>query len=379
MNQLTELRNIIVGEQQEELQLLKDKLEQTRTDPQKIADMLPEALRLSSNKQGDFISGIQPQIAHSVIKTIEDDPHAFAEVLYPALVPAIRLMLTNAIRVFTRQINTTIESTTTAQGLKWRLEAIRTGKSYSEVVMRNTLDYRVEQLYLLKPDSGILLEHLVSEDIGSIDSDAVAAMFSAIQSFVRDSFNSSDGDNLNQITVGDLIVWLVHRPTVTLACVVRGSMPYELRDKLESVQDTIFSRFSRKIKEFDGSQSNILGIRELLEPCMQHKLKDDQEQKNKKPPIGSIVLCLLIFTALAFWSFSEYKQTKMQQNVENLLFITPGIMPVAVEWQGSKLHVTGLKDPDAEIPWEKFKQYDVDIEKLDFSLKTLKSYRPIRE
>lgn len=391
MNQLTELRNIIVGEQQEELHLLKLKLEQTRTDPQKLADMLPDALRLSSNDKGEVITDVQPYLSRAVIKTVVDDPHGFAEVLYPALVPAIRLMVSNSIRVATRRINATIESTTTAQGLKWRIEALRTGESYSAVVVRKTLKFRVEQLYLLKPDSGILIEHLVNEDIGSIDSDAVAGMFTAIQSFVRDSFNSSEGDNLNQISVGDLNVWLVHSPIATLACVVRGSIPYELRDKLESVQDKIFSRFATQIKIFDGSQATILGVREVLEPCLQLKLKTEKEkeeaaegtggkeQKNKKSSFGGVIFILLIIAALVFWSLSELKQTRMQRNVENLLFITPGIMPTVVKWQGSRLHVVGLKAPDAEIPWEKFKQYAVDIDKLDFSLKTLNSYQPIEK
>ena len=326
MNQLTELRNIIVGEQQEELQLLKDKLEHIKTDPQKIANMLPDALGLSTNSQGELNSQLQPYFSRSVIKTVEDDPHHFAEVLYPALVPAIRLMLVNSIKAFTRRINTTIESTTTAQGLKWRFEAMRTGESYSEVVMRKTLDYRVEQLYLLKPDSGVLIEHLVNEDIGSIDSDAVAAMFSAIQSFVRDSFNSHDGENLNQISVGDLNVWLVHRPTVTLACVVRGSIPFQLRDKLDAVQDSIFSRFAPQIKRFDGSQNQILGIRELLEPCLELRLKTDAEKK-KKTPLVSILLLIGLLGILVYWFFLSLQQQRMLHNVENLLFVTPGILP----------------------------------------------------
>ena len=354
MNQLTELRNIIVGEQQEELLLLRERLENSRIDSQKLAEMLPDAFKLSSIKSGGFTPDMQPYISNSVFKTVEDDPHGFAEVLYPALVPAIRLMLTNSIRALTKRINTTIESTTTAQGLKWRFEALRTGESYSDVVVRKTLDYRVEQLFLLKPDSGILLEHLVNEDIGAIDSDAVAAMFSAIQSFVSDSFQGDATDRLNQISVGDLNVWLVHRPTVTLACVVRGSIPFELRDTLDNVQDAIYSRFAPKIKSFDGSQPAILGVRELLEPCLQFKLKSEHDKKGKAP-IGSIVFLLLVLGLIGFGFYSVEQKKQMKEDVENLLFVTPGIITTEVQWKDGRLQVLGLKDPDAEIPWPKLK------------------------
>ena len=378
MNQLTELRNIIVGEQQEELLLLRERLENSRIDSQKLAEMLPDAFKLSSIKSGGFTPDMQPYISNSVFKTVEDDPHGFAEVLYPALVPAIRLMLTNSIRALTKRINTTIESTTTAQGLKWRFEALRTGESYSDVVVRKTLDYRVEQLFLLKPDSGILLEHLVNEDIGAIDSDAVAAMFSAIQSFVSDSFQGDATDRLNQISVGDLNVWLVHRPTVTLACVVRGSIPFELRDTLDNVQDAIYSRFAPKIKSFDGSQPAILGVRELLEPCLQFKLKSEHDKKGKAP-IGSIVFLLLVLGLIGFGFYSVEQKKQMKEDVENLLFVTPGIITTEVQWKDGRLQVLGLKDPDAEIPWPKLKENKVDVEKIDIELKTLKSFRPLQK
>ena len=367
MNQLTELRNIIVGEQQEELLLLRNRLEEARMDSTKLAEILPEALELSSSGSGEFVTKMS-------FKAIQDDPHGFAEVLFPALVPAISLMITSSTKALTRRINTTIESTTTAQGLKWRMEALRTGESYSDVVVRKTLDYRVEQLFLLKPDSGILIEYLVNEDIGSLDSDAIAAMFSAIQSFVNDSFNSDEHDRLNQISVGDVNVWLVHRPGVTLACVVRGSIPFELRDKLDAVQDEIFSRFAPKIKDFDGSQSSILGIKELLEPCLQLKMKSEYQNENKKSAIGSFVLLFCMIALLGFWIFSGFQKAKMRDDVENLLFVTPGIVTTAVEWKGGKLRVSGIQEAGAEIPFEKLKKQNIDIEKIDFSIKTFNSF-----
>jgi len=374
MNQLTELRNIIVGQEQQELLQLKKRLEENKIDPKRLAEMLPQVLELTTNSQGEFSQPIQEFMAKSTLRSVKEDPQGFAEVMYPALVPAIRLMIVNSVRSLTRRLNTVIESTTTIQGLKWRFEAFRKGEAYSQVVMRKTLQYRVEQLYLIKSDSGVLIEHLVNENIGTIDSDAIAAMLSAIQSFVKDSFQSPEGDNLNQITVGDLNVWLVHSPNATLACVVRGTIPYHLRDQLESAQDSIFSKFSQKINEFKGHEGSILGIREILEPCLQLKFKEGR--KTKKFPIASLLICLTIFLALFYWTFHELNKTKMQNNVESLLFVTPGILPINVEWKGGRLKVIGLKDPEAEVPWEKLKEYGVEVDNVDFSLKSLESINP---
>ena len=370
MNQLTELREIIVGE---ELDDIKKRLDAAKLDPERLALMLPEVLELSSTEKGGFTQQVQTHFTTSTLKSVEEDPQRFAEVLYPALVPAIRMMIINSVRSLTRRINTAIESTTTLQGLKWRFEAFRSGESYSQVVMRKTLEYRVEQIFLIKPDSGVLIEHVVNEDIGSIDSDAVAGMFSAIQSFVKDSFQSSEHDNLNQITVGDLNVWLVHSPIATLACVVRGNIPFELRDQLESAQDKIYSQFYQSITAFDGQQGSILGVRELLEPCLQFKLRD--EQKKRKSSYASIVILLLLFAAMFYWTFQQLEKSKMKNTVESLLFVTPGILPIDVQWKGGKLHVLGLKDPETEVPWDKLSEYGVEADKLYLSLKSLESYR----
>ena len=77
-------------------------------------------------------------------------------------------------KVCAESLNQTLEHTFSWRGLKWRFEALRTGKSFAEVVMLRSLVYRVEQLFLIhrKTNSpSTVLDPAIGKD-----SDMVAGM-----------------------------------------------------------------------------------------------------------------------------------------------------------------------------------------------------------
>lgn len=369
MNQLTELRNIIVGEQQEQLENLKQRLEESQIDARKVADVLPDSVRLSMQAGGQLSAELKPFVAKSVMETVESDPSKFAEVLYPVLLPAIKLMIANTIRSFVKTMNRSIESATTAKGIKWRLEALRKGIPYSEVVLRKTLEYRVEHIYLFERDAGVLIEHLINENVQGIDSDAVAGMFTAIQSFVRDSFRASNEENLTQMNVGDLDVWLLHGPLTTLACVIRGNAPYELRDQLDRIHDQIYVDYAPQLKEFDG-QIRINGLAELLEPCLQIRLNEFEKKKTASPPLAAYMVIFFCIAALLISGFIEWRKNVIADKVESLLYITPGVLPTRLQWIDKKLHIYGLRESQVDIPWDTLKQLGLSKDQVQLSLKT---------
>jgi len=342
LNPLSELRSIIVGEQKEELDKLKNRVEESQVDAEKVSHVLADSVRLSMQSNSKLQSELKPYVSKTVINAVENDPEKFAAALYPALLPAVKLMIASSMRSFVQSFSQVVESATTITGLKWRFEAARKGVPYSEVALRKNLEYRVEQVYLFERDAGILVEHLVNDNVQGMDSDAVAGMFAAIQSFVRDSFTSGSEENLTEIHVGDLDVWLVHGPYTTLACVIRGNAPYELRDQLDRIHDRIYSEYSLQLKKFDGSKGSINGVSELLEPSLQIKLKELETKKNNSSVFIVYILIFVTLMGLAVSGFYNWRQNVIKDKVEGLLHITPGVVPTKLEWVDKKLHVYGL-------------------------------------
>ena len=90
-------------------------------------------------------------------------------------------------------MNQTLGRSFSAQGLKWRLEAWRTGKALREVVLLRTLVYRVEQVFLIHRETGLLLQHVsAGPRRASQDADMVSGMLTAIRDFVQDSFGGKE-------------------------------------------------------------------------------------------------------------------------------------------------------------------------------------------
>ena len=115
------------------------------------------------------------------------------------------------------------------QGVKWRLEALTTGRSFAEVVMYHTLLYRVEQVFLIHKKTGLLLAHAARQTVNSKDLDMISALLTALNSFAQESFKTTGQQDLSVLDYGDLQVWIEGgTPPVDLAylaVLIKGNAP----------------------------------------------------------------------------------------------------------------------------------------------------------
>ena len=73
----------------------------------------------------------------------------------------------------------------------------------------HSLLFSVEQVFLIHRETGLVLSHVVAPRVATQDPSLVSGMLSAIQQFVKDSFESQRGDNtLDFLEVGELEVWI---------------------------------------------------------------------------------------------------------------------------------------------------------------------------
>lgn len=133
--------------------------------------------------------------------------------------------------------------------------------------------YRVEQVLLIERISGILLGHLEADENlraeAAHKSDMVAAMLSAIMTFVAVSF-ATEGHVMERMHVGgELEVWIETGEHVVLATVVRGAPPQWLGPRLKAVLAEIEETFSDSDDQFDvdGEFSRIDTRKTVLARC----------------------------------------------------------------------------------------------------------------
>ena len=193
---LKELRNLLLGEEQRQITALQERLDDPTLRSRETSSVVAEAIRLRREQGGETAlrEALAPSVEASLKESIRKDASVLADVLFPVMGPAIRKSVAESIRAMLESFNRALESSLSIQGIKWRLEALRTGRSYAEVVLLRTLLYRVEQVFVIHKKTSLLLLHAVGPDVAAQDADMVTGMLSAIQDFVgdfaRDSFHA---------------------------------------------------------------------------------------------------------------------------------------------------------------------------------------------
>jgi OOP family OmpA-OmpF porin len=79
----------------------------------------------------------------------------------------------------------------------------------------------IDDVFLLYND-GLLIKHETRRLKPDVDSDILSGMLTAVQAFVKDSFRSDDGDELNEMTFGQMHILLARGKWLILAAIIGG-------------------------------------------------------------------------------------------------------------------------------------------------------------
>jgi len=370
---LDALKSLLLGEEQQQLEEISERVADPGLRSSDIAEVLPESLRLSDSQGSELTNALERPVTRCIQRRIERDPDSFADALYPVMGPAIRQSIAATFKDLVANINRTLEHSLSAQGIKWRLEAVRSGVPFPEVVLRHTLSYRVEQVFLIQNDSGLLMQHVQDDLAVSADADAVSGMLTAIAQFVRDAFQAGDKEGLETVEIGDHTVLLVHGPSAYLACVIRGIPPGHLREHCQEVMEQLYRRHARALAGFDGDPGTLVSTRALLESCLLSEHKDTGRKKGLAP--ATLLLLLLLIGAIVWglftwWSGAQEKRElrAKQEGFLSTLRDQPGLVIAETHFE-PKLQVRGLRDPLAVSPASLLGQHDLPASQVDLQFR----------
>ncbi len=343
-NELGELRKILI--QSEE-----------------VSEVLPAALKRRAQKDNQLSEATLPIVEENIRQSVQRNPRILAEAIFPIIGPAIRKAIAEALSQMIQSLNQTLENSLSPKGLRWRLEAMQTGKPFAEVVMLNSLLYRVEQVFLIHKKTGILLQHVSIKASETQDGEMVSAMLTAIQDFVHDSFQTSEDATLDSLRVKDFSIWIENSPDAILAAVIRGNAPLNLREIfLEAIEQIQFEQEGDLVR-FEGDTSIFDDTKPVLQECLQMQLGEKDEPKGKfftpfNVLAGILAILILVggfFFIRDYWHWSNFLAR---------LRTEPGIVVTEANRGWFKHEIEGLRDdlaidPDAVLSDYGFQKDDV--------------------
>ena len=343
-----QLRSIILGPEQRKLRALRKHVLDPTTQTRDVSRVLPDALQLRA-RDPQLMRALAPSVEDAITASVQKNPQALADALFPVIGPAIRKAVAHTFDAMIDSVNQSIERSVSWQAVQWRLAAWRTGKPYAEVVIANTLDYRVEQIFLIHRETGLLLQHVAINLRSGQDADQISAMLTAITDFARDSFHVDRADSLESLRVGELAVTIVQGPHAILAAVVRGSIPPPVRASFETALESVHRQFGPALQTFSGDATAFEPARPLLEAG----LVSQRRRKEQRPSYrGWAIAAAAVVVALGIWLYADMRERQRWNAYLERLTAEPGVVLLASGKRDGAYFVTGLRDPLARDPAE---------------------------
>jgi OOP family OmpA-OmpF porin len=343
---LASLRAELLGPEQRRLAALQARLDDRLARAEDLAEVLPTVLVQHAHDPA-FARALTPPLEKAITTSVRRNPKPLADALFPVMGPAIRKAVAAALSGMVDSLNRTLEHSLSWRSLRWRVEALRTGRSFGEVALLKTLLFRVEQVFLIDRRTGLLLQHVQAGGAGVQDADMVSGMLTAIRDFVHDSFRVADKDSLDALTVGDLSVWIETGPHAVLAAVIRGEAPREFRQTLQDALETIHLQFAEALESFDGDAAVFEQARPALETCLEQRFREGERRGRTRWFVALVALLLL---AVVVWTFFAVWTWRRETRYLAALRAEPGLVVLSADHRRGRLVIAGLRDPLARDP-----------------------------
>ncbi len=347
---LEELRHIVVGPERSGLERLQQRLDDPEQLTATVSQVLAPAIVQAAARDERLGEALSPMVETATQLSIKKDPRTLVNILYPLIGPAIRKSLSETLEQSMKSLNEMLRQSFSWRGLRWRLEAYRTGTTFAQVVLRHTLVYRVDHVFLIHRHTGLLIEHVTADPLTEKDPQLVSGMLTAIQDFVRDSFSAPSDAGLDTLRFSEWLLWCVESPHAFLVAVIRGNPPQELREWLRDTLIQIHAHKHQALERYEGDRNGFLDIHDLLERCL-------RVQERPEPAKTSTVFWLLVLVLplalLVAGGYALYERSQDQRRFAgyvNRLRAEPGIVVTATEMRDNRWHVSGLRDPLAVDP-----------------------------
>jgi flagellar motor protein MotB len=360
---LEALRSVLIEQERAALAKLQQKFDDPEQFAEAVSGVLASAFALAGTRDERLAAVMAPTMERATQASIRRDPSTLVGILYPLMGPVIRKSIAETLDGTLSGLNQAFKHGLSWQGLKWRLEAYRSGASFADVVLKHTVVFRVEHLFLIHRKTGLLLEHVAAPQVTAQDPHLVSSMLAAIQDFVRDSFNEKGGGSagsIDSVRLGDLLLWCEEGPSALLAAVIRGNPPDALHGILRDTLARIHEELRTALEDFNGDSAPLGDLASRLQVCLQEQ--EQPREKTLSPWLWALPLALVLLVGA--WTVRRSVEAHRVEAYVQSLGQLPGVIVTSSERRDGKWHVTGLRDPLAADPTSLLGQAGLDGERV---------------
>lgn len=252
---LEDLRHILLHKDREELEELKRILQTPEELEKYTASIIDKRVeqrveRLRSEFRSEFGEPVEQIIEHK----IEMSKNELLDVLTPVFGKMIRKYISLQFKLLREQIERQLKKLkNTPKNFWYWFKSKFTGVNQADLILEELDKPKIEAIYLIQKDSGLLLGSYARESVA--DEDMIAGMLTAIKAFVEDAFQK-ERQELELIEWENYKVLIQNFHSYYVAVALVGNIPADYRIDMEQNMGEFVEK-ELKNKKFDVVDSEI--------------------------------------------------------------------------------------------------------------------------
>jgi len=253
--------------------------------------------------------------------------------------------IAEAFTAMVNDINDRLDSSFSLTMWKCRFKSFRTGIPLAEIILRESVPYYIDEIFLITKKSSLLLCHVSRTEEKSIDKDLVGGMLSAINDFLKTSFKSG-GAGASEIQFGEYKIMMFESVYFYTALVVYGSPTMDFIRAVNDVMEAIHVTYRSRLKNFNGNMEGLEGIDRPLRQLINETSSAGPSKSGKsltKVKILGIAFAVLCVAAVAWLGYSAVRDWRLEKRIAAHIerVMPPFTSDVTVDVDGGTATVRG--------------------------------------
>ncbi len=319
-----------------------------------VADIIAHALREAEVRDHrELADAISPVVIQGIKREIKNSRDEMVDAFYPILGRLVSAYVSNAFKDFVEETNRRLEGGLTGRFIRLRIKSLFSGVPYHQLVLREARRLKIEELFLIRKGSGILIDHWEAEPGSGSgqDEQLLSSMLTAMNEFANEAF-SNGSEELRAMDVGASRIFLRASSSCLLAVKSTGYSGRKLERLLDREMISILESYSDALEQSD-TQSAQKSLKAIL-PELAEQVNTMLSRHKRAPVLAYMFLSLVVLGmgSVSGWFMWEHIQTKRIENqVAGVIASHPQLegYPITIDVSSDrkKVLISGLS-PDKE-------------------------------
>ncbi len=319
------LQEILLSEDRDKIQFLESELEKLKLsliDKEKlIATLEPAIAGLLSQKikdsQNEMADALAPVMGAAIKRQISEAKETIIDALYPVIGSTIRKAVAEAMKNLARTVNEKIDQAVSFRMFRKKMQAKISGLSAADILLNESLPFKLHDIFYIHKDTGILLAHFHPEAQSiQANEELLSGMLTAIRSFSKSTFKTESEQGLNVIEYDDLHIYLEDGRYAYLAVVMSGVAPQEFYGHIHNLEHRCHQTFAKELRGFSGDIAPFSSAPKIMSEALGLTSAEDSEQE-AAPRFGRYIFYILFASLLClaiYWFWPENSQPVVKPN-----------------------------------------------------------------